>query len=69
MESMKTSLEHLTAAFRLAHRASEDEKFDQAARNIFRAVAHEIWMAHGKTAADVDRLEYAKALAAKREAN
>ena len=65
MGNMKPSLEHLTAAFRLAHRASEDEKFDQSARNIFRAVATEIWKAYGAATADLDRQEYAKAIAAK----
>ena len=41
---------HLTAAFRLAHRASESERFDLAARNAFREIAHEIWKAYGRPA-------------------
>jgi hypothetical protein len=40
--------DHMTAAFRLAHRASESDRFDLAARNVFRAIAHEIWEAHGR---------------------
>lgn len=49
-------LTHLTNAFRLAHRASEDGRFSPAARNIFRAVAHEIWKANGKAVAAAEKL-------------
>jgi hypothetical protein len=38
----------MTNAFRLAHRASEDRRFGAASRNMFRAIATEIWKAHGK---------------------
>ena len=39
---------HVTSAFRLAHRASEDaERFDAAARNVFRAIARELYAAYG----------------------
>jgi len=43
-----SELSHLTAAFRLAHRASESDRFDLATRNVFREIAHEIWVAKGK---------------------
>jgi hypothetical protein len=46
---------HVTSAFRLAHRASENGRFDLEARNVFRAIAHEIWQAYGRpTDAELD---------------
>jgi len=39
---------HLTNAFRLAHRAGENDDMTLAARNVFRAIAHEIWQAYGR---------------------
>ena len=44
--------QQITNAFRLAHRASEDDQFSPAARNVFRAIARELWKAHGENAAD-----------------
>ena len=49
-----SELSHLTAAFRLAHRASENDRFDLATRNVFREIAHEIWVAKGKPADDAE---------------
>jgi len=43
---------HVTSAFRLAHRASEDGRYDAAARSVFRAIARELWNAHGKIAGE-----------------
>jgi hypothetical protein len=47
-DKMKPINKHMTAAFRMAHRASESEKYDLAARNVFRAIAHELWQGHGR---------------------
>lgn len=39
---------HLTAAFQMAHHASENDEMTRAAREVFRAIAHEIWQAYGR---------------------
>jgi len=39
---------NLDNAFALAHRASEDGQYPQAARNIFRAIARQIWLGLGE---------------------
>jgi hypothetical protein len=49
MEVMNVTVhqQNIDKAFALAHRASEDENFPHAARNMFRAVACQIWLACG----------------------
>ena len=51
-DKMKPINKHMTAAFRMAHRASESDRYDSAARNVFRAIAHELWQAHGRPSDD-----------------
>jgi hypothetical protein len=46
---MTVNQANIDKAFALAHRASEDGPLSrQAARNIFRAIAHQIWLACGE---------------------
>jgi hypothetical protein len=40
--------EHVMIAFRKAHHAGENAEFSLAARNVFRAIAHELWLAAGR---------------------
>jgi len=40
--------EHVMIAFRKAHYAGENAEFSLAARNVFRAIAHELWQAAGR---------------------
>ena len=47
--------EHLMRAFRIAHHAGENADMTTAAREKFRAIAHEIWLAYGRpTDAELD---------------
>lgn len=39
---------HLMRAFRIAHHAGENAEMTTAAREKFRAIAHEIWQAYGR---------------------
>jgi hypothetical protein len=39
---------HTLHAFRLAHHAAENPRYNLAARNAFRAIAHELWQAAGR---------------------
>jgi hypothetical protein len=42
-------LANLDKAFALAHRASEDGRYSNKARAIFRAIAHQIWLSCGES--------------------
>jgi len=44
---MNVNQKNIDKAFELAHRASQDDAFNQNARNLFRAIAREIWLACG----------------------
>ena len=46
---MNVNRENIDRAFALAHRASEDGRFSLPARNIYRAIARQIWLACGES--------------------
>jgi hypothetical protein len=46
---MEVKRENIDKAFSLAHRASEDARYSPAARAVFRAIAHQVWLACGKS--------------------
>lgn len=41
-------LSELQKAFALAHKAQENEEYSLAVRDVFRAIAHHIWVSAGK---------------------
>src|SRR4051794_40201056 len=50
---MNVKSDHQQKAFALAQRASEDASMDRRARNIFRAIAHQLWLASGSESEEV----------------
>ena len=47
---MTTNRENIRKAYVLAHRASEADNHQLVSRQVFRAIAHQLWLACGKTA-------------------
>lgn len=46
---MELRVENIDKAHELAYRACHDVTISQPARNIFRAIAHQIWLSTGST--------------------